>query len=813
MNRKKWSKKRGPAKLFCIGAGLILSFMAQAWSASTPALAAPQWRAIGPGPFGGMFGVGFNSTNPEIMAAGVDMGNAFMTSDGAKSWTILGAMGQTPFAQPGYRGTWGVQFDPRRPNVIWIASAHGVFKSEDSGKTWALRLGGPPDFFSPIAIDPTDSDIVYTGTGYTPRFGAGWATGNLYKTLDGGKTWKDMRPGGPLAQDEIKVRNWSRIVIDPQSAFIPGVGHSRVYAVGQGGFFVSQDGGRSWSSLEAKMPGGAVNLGKAFYVSGICDLALVPNPNGQNGSSLLATFQVRKDDARESGWLGGVYRSDDGGQTWTEKNRELEAHLKTMLNNSTTTYSLIASTPADPNVLYWASPFAIWKSTDQGESWQLTTNANTEWLKLPDFDGQEVYWQLARAGGNYEKNIYGAITGLNNLAVSHSNPDYVAYTDNSGLGLSKDGGKTWDEPTFDYGEAYNPRKFGERPPMRATHKVRSRGVQLIVPHDLAVDPFDNRNIAIGYADLGLEISRDGGQWWEWAYDGVLAGERNNALSVTYDPAVRDRLYLTTGGWGKAGKLYRSDDGGKSFSIIGIPQLTEAALQKKVALNVNALVIDPLSPAARRTLYAATSIGVFRTNDGGANWAPASNGLGGEANILTLAIDPQHPRRLYCAPNPASATGLYRSDDGGENWRRIGGEQLERVRSLSLCAAQPDVLYAVAGGPEATGAYWDMTTLWRSADGGATWREVYRGRCAAVGAHPKNPNIAYVGVWAQDVTKEAVDLLRTTDGGASWQKMDAGMSFSLGHTSNKIVFDPQDSRHLFLLHSSGVYEGRDAEVPQ
>ena len=83
------------------------------------------WRSIGPGQFGAMFGVAISPHDSNVVVAGVDLGNAFMTRDGGKSWRILGRDGDDPFGAPGYRGCWGACFDPRRPERIWIGSSHG----------------------------------------------------------------------------------------------------------------------------------------------------------------------------------------------------------------------------------------------------------------------------------------------------------------------------------------------------------------------------------------------------------------------------------------------------------------------------------------------------------------------------------------------------------------------------------------------------------------------------------------------------------------------------------------------------------------
>lgn len=104
------------------------------------------WRSIGPAEFGSMFGVAIAPHNPKMIVAGLDMGNAFLTRDGGKSWKTLGRNGGETPANPAYRGVWGVCFDPKRPGRIFIGSTHGLFRSLDQGENWRMLFGGGPEY-------------------------------------------------------------------------------------------------------------------------------------------------------------------------------------------------------------------------------------------------------------------------------------------------------------------------------------------------------------------------------------------------------------------------------------------------------------------------------------------------------------------------------------------------------------------------------------------------------------------------------------------------------------------------------------------
>jgi len=757
------------------------------------------WRSIGPGQFGAMFGLGISPHDSNVIVAGVDMGNAFMTRDWGKSWKILGRNGGEPFANPGYRGVWGVHFDPKRPERIWIGSTHGLYRTTDGGENWHLALGGGADYvISAIMTDPTDPDIVYAGSGMGARTNVGWSLGNVWKSTDEGKTWQ------VLGNVSRKGRNWVNIAVDPQSSFIPDRGHSRVYICGQGGFFTSNDAGETWTSLKEFLPNGSD--------SDISTLVLVP---GEERSSLLVTIRARYADPEKKQLVGGVYASADGGKTWVAKNHGLEKSIAYMAERMIPRgydYSLLVGCQAKPRIMYWANyPQGVFKTEDGGETWRGLLNFSTDWVKGPDFDGKEIHWLLRSHGGNFGQSYYNSYGPANGLACSATDPDAVAYTDNAGLAVSFDGGENWTEPGFEFGEAVWPGKFGDRPPMRLTHKVRSRGLQLIVPIDAAVDPFDPQTIAIGHCDIGLMISRDGGTWWEWAYQGILAGERKYIRAVLYDPALKGCMWVGGGVGSGSGRVYQSNDGGRTFHIIGIPQLTAEAERSQRALHVHALALDLISPQEARTLYAGTDFGLFKTTDGGKTWEALPLGLASTPGVRRIVLDSTNPARLYIAirTNSNAESGLYRSEDSGKTWERLGAGQIFGVKSLSLCQAT-GVLYTLAYN-QPGGGYFVARTLWRSDDHGETWKKLDNRLAACVAVHPQDPDQVFFVTFAGDVRKEKANVWASLDGGKNWETIADDIPISPGSEYNKIVFDPTNPSRFLLLHNSGTYEGRVAKT--
>jgi photosystem II stability/assembly factor-like uncharacterized protein len=280
------------------------------------------------------------------------MGNAFITRDGGEHWTILGRSDGIPFANPGYRGVWAVHFDAIRQGYIWIGSTHGLYLSTDNGCHWRLTLGGGAEYaIGAITTDPTDPDIIYAATGNSARIATPWVRGDVWKSVDGGLTWRVIRPTGPRDRDPAPHRNWVTIAVDPQSPFAPGRGHSRVYAAGQGGFFVSEDAGESWSSLEEFLPCGKGTSGKdGIYTSGISGIMLAP---GEGHSRIFASLRKEQPDSSEGTASGGVYVSDDGGRTWAARNHGLEETLGNM-GREYGYYGVLVGSSQHANIMYWA---------------------------------------------------------------------------------------------------------------------------------------------------------------------------------------------------------------------------------------------------------------------------------------------------------------------------------------------------------------------------------------------------------------------------------------------------------------------------
>ena len=192
---------------------------------------------------------------------------------------------------------------PGDPSVIYVGSASGgVWKSTNAGTTWTPLFDKQPvQSIGDIALEPGNPDVIYVGSGEANvRNSVSFGNG-VYKSTDGGKTWKHLGLSD--------TRHISRIVInprDPKKVYVAAIGHS--YGPNEErGVFMTADGGDTWK--------------KVLYTDdrhGAADLDIDP----QNPNILYAGmwyFDRKQWTFRSGDENGGVYKSSDGGLTWTKR--------------------------------------------------------------------------------------------------------------------------------------------------------------------------------------------------------------------------------------------------------------------------------------------------------------------------------------------------------------------------------------------------------------------------------------------------------------------------------------------------------------
>ncbi len=313
-----------------------------------------RWRMIGPFRASRTKAAAGIPSQPNVFYVGVVDGGVWKTTDYGRTWNPI--FDEQPSGSIG-----AIAVAPSNPNVIYVGSGEGLqrpdlsvgdgmYKSTDAGATWThlgLRDGQQ---IPQIAVDPRDPDKLYVavlGHPYGPN-----AERGLFKSTDGGRTFQKV-----LYKDENTGA--VDVVLDPSN---PDVVYAVLWEARQGpwengqfsgpgsGLFKSTDGGATWKRLTAGLP--------TFEQDGLGRIGIAVAPSMP--SRMFASVEARRG--------GGLYRSDDAGETW---------HLATTDERVTTRPSDAAEVkvdPKNPDVVYTATVVS-WKSTDGGKTWKALRGA------------------------------------------------------------------------------------------------------------------------------------------------------------------------------------------------------------------------------------------------------------------------------------------------------------------------------------------------------------------------------------------------------------------------------------------------------
>ncbi len=285
--------------------------------------------------------------DPNVIYAGAATGGVFKTTDGGVHWTPI--FDDEPALSIG-----ALAVAPSDSNVVWagtgeafirgnISIGNGIYKSTDAGRTWThvgLDMTGR---ISRIVIDPRNPDVVFAaamGHCYGPQPDRG-----VFRTVDGGKTWQRV-----LFVDENTGAG--DLVIDPQNPriLIAGMWQLIIHPWGResggpgSGLFISRDGGTTWTRMTGH---------------GLPDV-----PMGRIGLAIAPSNPKRVYTLIETADKGVLWRSDDGGGNWTLVSRDA------ILNRRPHYYSRMAVLPDNPNELYFLTQLQLHRSIDGGATVQ-----------------------------------------------------------------------------------------------------------------------------------------------------------------------------------------------------------------------------------------------------------------------------------------------------------------------------------------------------------------------------------------------------------------------------------------------------------
>jgi photosystem II stability/assembly factor-like uncharacterized protein len=444
----------------------------------------------------------------------------------------------------------------------------------------------------------------------------------------------------------------------------------------------------------------------------------------------------------------GVFKSIDGGATWTATNAGL---------GSSSIESLVVD-PTHPATVYVATQYGgVFKTTDGGTSWSGAglSSVSVAVLALDATASDTLYagtqlgvFKTTDAGGSWTA----ANTGMGespvaSLALNPIDPAIVyAGTMGNGVFKTTDGGASWTAVNSGLGNSFvSTLALDPGSPAilyagtwggvfkstnaGASWSAVNAGLPAASFVALAIDPATPGTVYAGSCCSGVFKSTDGGASWTPANTGLMASE---IFALALDPAAPDTLYAGT----RDNGVFKSTNAGASWTAVN------AGLMASV---IPALALDTTAPGA---LYAGSLAGgVFKTTTAGADWTRANSGLE-RSDVHTLVMDPSTPSTLYAG---TWGGGVWKSADGAMSWTSAGLSDAT-VSAFAVASTSPTTLYAGA-----------VDTIFKSIDAGNTWAPANTGlttsEVLALAADPGAPSTVYAG------TREGV--FKTTNAGATW----------------------------------------------
>lgn len=680
-------------------------------------------------------------------------------------------------------------FDPRDPGRLVAGGVSGgIWGSDDGGESWQLLSDDAANTnIGALVIDPVEPDTIYAGTGELYRnterpYSAMWGQGIL-RSRDGGASFQQL-----LATANDDFRYVSDLVVSHHD-------HRRLYAATNSGVWRSDDRGNRWQRLLRP----ADDADRATY-EGCTDLLLLPD---DGHDVLLASCASRSTGDRY--WLpnsvlppacagpcpAAVFRNPDaaGSGAWT-----------TVLSEPGMGRTQMDFARSAPNVLYAASAsivpgfdrtgdgqgdydnglHAVFRSNDGGLTWHAT-------LRNDDPDALSTYlfsyadgFQAPECGFG-ERFVYGAGWYNMAIAVDPTNAErlWVAGMEHY---RSDDGGQSFGKASYWWYDGFDP---------RGVHAD-----QHLLRFHPQYDGIGNRQL-YSANDGGLAVTDDA---TAPTTRGATAACVPAGSAVTWRPLVAGMgtLQFYTGAVAADGSLWLggSQDNGTQLNRAG-----SATNQWEHVFGGDGAfaAVDPRT--ADRLYVSAQYISLHRSDDGGANFTPATAGISDTPIfVMPYALDTAAPDRLW-----AGATRIWRTDNRGASWQPVSDTPgFTFDDRISAIAVAPTNSNRVLAGTRKAIRY-NHSAL--SAAGTTHWSEVAprKGWVSSLGFDPVDDDIAY----ATYSSFGGDHVWRSADGGVSWTPIDGSGAARLPDLPvHTLAIDPTDRQRLYVGTDMGVFVTND-----
>lgn len=743
-----------------------------------------------------------------LVIASFSLAAACATASEPISWEPVGLSGGGGMFTPA--------ISPADPNLMMLnCDMSAAYISEDGGRNWRMIHHAQlrSDTRCRPAFHPTDPNTVFASSG-----------GRLRVSRDRGRTFTQVGNLREALAGEIAIH--------------PSRPELMLAGIRPGGCVASRDAGVTWKRCEG--PTGAVI---AFHF----------DRTAQDQTVFAATGQ-------------GIWRSDDGGATWTDRTEGLpRKEIQAFAGGSDpATGTAIVYCAVRSRIQNGAFAGGIYRSRDRGASWQPAMGAglNTETKEADQY-------------------AYGPVSQYNYLLCTDAKP-LTVYTLNTSTGFhpphsdtvyrSDDGGENWratyfQDPRFskfnlahDYvtastGQSY---KGGETPfgvaicntdPNRlmlvrnephVTHRGGAswfvgstypaseqkpgpesdwvcNGLVVTTTWHYYIDPHERNRHFIAYTDIGMARSLDAGKTWRWWNQKTWAPWRNTCYELAFDP---DRPGTMWGAFSNVHDIpndniiserhgHKGPGGVCSSRDFGTTWKAEA---KGLPIKpVTSIVLDPTSAKGSRTLFAGVfDAGVFRSDDDGRTWVSKSKGLGHPDNMRVYRVILHEDGTLFasiCAKRPSAGAPLM-SEGVGLYRSRDRAETWEPInasqplRYVKDFSVHPHNSKRILLGACDAGRGDDSGGLYLTDDGGKSWRRIGRQGSQTFGGYFHPRRDGWIYMTLTEGAPGA-GLWLSRNNGRTWEAFDE-LPFA---NIQRVEFDPVDDARLHATTFGGsVWRG-------
>lgn len=606
-------------------------------------------------------GFGVDVNHPNVVFAGAEIttglrgyefdkarGKIYRTKDGGENWACV------------WEGDSLVRFvivDPMDSDIVYASTGIfdreaynniglGVLKSEDGGISWKQMNNGLTNLFvGYLEMDSVDPRILFAATGMNQQEKYGYTQGGIFKTQDGGHTWRHVLPFPHVL---------NAVAVSPQN-------HLIVYAAGDGCFFRSEDGGETWTNLGNWGPPGiwpgqpiglavsptnpylvfANNYNGGNFKSEDGGVTWVNSSHGYTGAN-LRMVRVDKSDRNRVFCVGrsGTFRTLDAGKTWAGLNYD------PLIGNDEVSIAIHPSNP-DRILVGNEGDGAIYASSNGGLSWSLLY----QYPAAYDSGNWHSFKSIRYSPSNPDI-VYAGMRRVQNIGMIDPD-DGPSY----GMLKSTNGGASW----FEINSGLEP-----------TYRKSI--------NDICVAPSDPALAYIATFKNGVWKTTDGGAHWECK--SANTPELSDARSLAMHPYNTDTLFVGT----RDNGVWMTADGGDSWQSASLGMPANAA--------VLSVLLDPVDPGR---LYAADLLtGVYISIDGGKYWYPINDGLSFRAvSNMDVSSD---GAVLYAA---TAGGGVYAFSESMAEMLAVdaGGEGLlvfDRLDWASVSPADPEKITTWGG---------------------------------------------------------------------------------------------------------------------